>query len=282
MRADRRATILAVAGEMARVAEYGAMTSRPTRAACERAAGRAPRSVQRAWRWLERQYAVVLQEGTTPQFSPGVLAPDDGNQARLFRLVLPPEPEAVELDDAPPRTTILRFPSACAREAAGRGKPASKRRSGLPTRAGMLRAAEWLRFRSAVLRRISGRMLRSLLRRFWQAGWAVRDTLHGLDAPPDGRPHLHTDDVRDPAGWVKYRMSHWLDADGRPGGSRSQQLAAAASAQRAEQAARRAARAAALKEAGKVDQAVMAGRAREQLAEALRRGGARAVQVTHG
>ena len=89
----------------------------------------------------------------------------------------------------------------------------------------MLSAAEWLRHQSATLRRVSARMLRSLLRAFWRAGWTVRDVLHALDFMPGGEPRICTDAVRNPAAWVRSRLSRWLGADGLPRRSRSQQLA---------------------------------------------------------
>lgn len=42
------------------------------------------------------------------------------------------------------------------------------------------------------------------------------DVLHAIDVRPDGTPHLHTEGVRYPAGWIRYRLGLWLGGTGAP------------------------------------------------------------------
>jgi hypothetical protein len=95
-----------------------------------------------------------------------------------------------------------------------------------------------------VLRRLSVRHLRSILRPwFGSAGddpedrWAAADILHALDITHDNDPHLYSGRVRDPAAWLRHRLSFWTDpATGRPFPPHSAVLAARAAEHRARQA----------------------------------------------
>lgn len=66
------------------------------------------------------------------------------------------------------------------------------------------------------LRTISKAALAHLARDFWRAGWTVDDVLHAIDHRPDGTRHTATSAVSDPAGWIRYRLNHWRDADNDP------------------------------------------------------------------
>ncbi|GAA2830582.1 hypothetical protein GCM10020220_019430 [Nonomuraea rubra] len=72
------------------------------------------------------------------------------------------------------------------------------------------------------------------------AGWTAGDVLHALDHQPDGAAWTYTwtsrDQIRNVPGWVRFRLSMWLDEHGRPLPGKSQRLAAAAAKLRAEQA----------------------------------------------
>ncbi|MEV7012004.1 hypothetical protein [Streptosporangium sp. NPDC051022] len=102
------------------------------------------------------------------------------------------------------------------------------------TRVEMLKAAQALRSRSATLRRISARHLRSVLREWWVAGWTPDDVLHGLDHRPDGQPWTLTSDPAYVPGWIRHRLTCWRTPDGTPATSysqgRAQRRAAAAAA----------------------------------------------------
>ncbi|MEV4249316.1 hypothetical protein AB0J63_38615 [Streptosporangium canum] len=90
------------------------------------------------------------------------------------------------------------------------------------TKTEMLQAAQALRAHSAILRRISTRHLRSVLREFFAAGWSPDDVLHGLDHRTDGTAWTLTSDPSFVPGWIRYRLACWRTADGTPAPSRSQ------------------------------------------------------------
>lgn len=109
-------------------------------------------------------------------------------------------------------------------------------------RAEWLAAAESLRRDHLVLRRISSRMLRHLLRPYFQHGWDCSDVRAALEVLPSGEHHHHADRVRVPEAWLAARTSHWLGPDGQPLPSRSQLAAADRARVLADQARRRAER----------------------------------------
>lgn len=90
------------------------------------------------------------------------------------------------------------------------------------TRRDRLELVERLRAESSTLRAIHPRLLRHLLRPWLVAGWTVSGIQHALDHPsPDvGGRWTYTWDgpeaLRNPAGWVWWRLRHWLGPDGRP------------------------------------------------------------------
>ena len=242
--------MLAIAYTLGCSADPITMRTHPTLAKCMDVCGKSLRTVQRWCRWLEvRDLLFVLEEGTTPRFRPEILRRGkEGNLAREWRLTIPAVHSGVT-----PGVVFISSPlrrraeeplfgpslrSGLPRRPAG--QPDSGRRAAAsvrakakdaptgrgPSRAAMLSAADWLRHQSLTLRRISVRMLRHLLRPFWQRFWSVRDVLHALDFMPSGEPHASTERVRDPAAWVRWRLSHWLLSDGLPGPSRWQALAA--------------------------------------------------------
>lgn len=49
------------------------------------------------------------------------------------------------------------------------------------------------------------------------AEWTAGDLAWAVDHYPDGRPHRHpTRTIRHPAGWLRWRLSHWLEPCGAP------------------------------------------------------------------
>jgi hypothetical protein len=293
LRAGARETMLAIAYTIGCSADRATMTSHPTLARCMEVSGKSLRTVQRWCRWLEtRDLLFVLEEGTTPRFRPAILRRgDERNLAREWRLTIPAHPSVTPVGSFFP--TPLRgraeeplfgpslrsgLPSRPA-GTPGRDRLAGARVRARPktaptgqgaTRAAMLSAAEWLRRESLTLRRISTRMLRHLLRPFWQRAWTVSDVLHALDFLPSGEPHASTDRVRDPAAWVRWRLSHWLMTDQSPGPSRSQELAAQGAKLRAEQAARQREHTLAAERAAAVDVARRAAELRAIARDALK------------
>lgn len=90
-----------------------------------------------------------------------------------------------------------------------------------------LAAADELRWRLPVLRRISARHVRHVVREHFLAGWTVLDIQHALDHRPDGAVWNHdgASGVARPADWLAYRLAAWCDESGTVGRSRSQRLA---------------------------------------------------------
>ncbi len=253
LRADARETMLAIAYTIGWAADPVTMVSHPGLARCMEVSGKSLRTVQRWCRWLEaRNLLLVLEEGTTPRFRPSILRRgDDGNLAREWRLTTP----AVHTDVIP--GLVLRSAPQRAREVhprKARGSAADSPVSPSPgpmqdgswplgqkpqRRAERLAAAERLRAVHPVLRRISARMLRHLLRPWLCAGYSPADVLVCLEFRPSGEPHEHGDRVRHPACWLRARLSCWLAGDGTPRPSASQARDRRRSLARAKQDSRR-------------------------------------------
>jgi hypothetical protein len=89
-----------------------------------------------------------------------------------------------------------------------------------------------------VLRSLSREHVASIIRPFVAAGWAPGDVLGAVDHEPTGRPHGYAREVRHPAGWLRHRLSLWLDGTA-PLPSPSQRRAAERVQVLAEQQARR-------------------------------------------
>lgn len=83
----------------------------------------------------------------------------------------------------------------------------------------------------------------SALRPFFAAGWTLGDVRHAVDTRPDGRAWTFEQGVRHLAGWLRSRLSAWLDAAGGILPSRSQRARAAARRAREDAARREAERA---------------------------------------
>jgi hypothetical protein len=209
--------MLKVARAVGWAADWHTLQSRPTIARIMERTGLSERTVQRWCRWLEvRGLLAVLEPGTTPQFSPGVLCTGGRNTAREWLLVDPTVTPSQVLDLDPERSAPTRAP---ARE--DRGK--AQRQGAAPGFGDHL-----------VLRRVSPAMLRHILRPWAAAGWTEADVRHALDARPDGSPWLHSDAVRVPHAWLRHRLSAWLDEAGQPLPPHSASLAQRAERDRAQ------------------------------------------------
>jgi hypothetical protein len=120
-----------------------------------------------------------------------------------------------------------------------RGSPAAARAQ---RRGEMLSLCAALQRSDLVLRRLSARRLRSILRPWLGSPWApvpwrwgAPDVLYAFRHLPDGTPHEYAGAVRDPAALLAHRMSHWLHPGGTPMPPRSAALAARAERDRAAQ-----------------------------------------------
>jgi len=206
----------------------------------------------RCWRWAELAgWVQVLEPGMTAIYRPAAYR-DCGNLARTWLLT-------------DPRSALLSPRSGSAGEVVTTPQPRSAQAEGLDNSRHL---TEVTKPRS---KSISEKGKSRVAARFFAAGWLPADVDYAHDHGPDGRPYRFDDPPRWPLALMRARLAKWLNPDGTPLPSRSQQLAAEHVRLLAEQAGRRAARAAALEKAERVDQAEMAGRAREQLQAALRR-----------
>ncbi|MEN3540651.1 hypothetical protein AAH991_36440 [Microbispora sp. ZYX-F-249] len=86
------------------------------------------------------------------------------------------------------------------------------------TKAEMLAACERLRAEDPILRKMSARHLRSLLRRLFQLGATVDDVRHVLHHQPGGGAWPLAAAPRFVPGWVRWRVHAWLTPDSSPDG----------------------------------------------------------------
>ena len=233
------------------------LRARPGLAVLVQESGLSLRTVQRWTRWLERAgFLAVIEDGVTPRYAPDRLNPDDENQAREWQLI-EPAPELQETGTpshaygaGPPRAPASCPPGAGGpeREQDRRSAPDSSPLAPPPWRAPAdawplgqtpqrrrerLTAVQTLQRRHMVLRRLSARRLRSILRPWFGSHWAPpgqrwtpADVLYALDHRPGaGGRHAYAAEVRDPAGWLAHRLSFWLDEDGEPMRPHSAELA---------------------------------------------------------
>jgi hypothetical protein len=230
MRADGRRNFAEVVRVLARYADWKDHTTRPTWARIGDQAGVSRSVVARTVRWLrEHGYLGTVETGSTPLIRTGVLyglaAAGEGNRAAEYVLCSPgrasrqrpirkPRTQPVMMGRCitgtpsrsrkGPRSTPPREDSSETRS--NRHWPATRRPA---TRGEMLAAADMLRRRSPLLRRITARHLRSLLKGYWQRGWTPADVLYAVDHYPDGQQHPHTDRVRHVPGWMRHRLAAW-------------------------------------------------------------------------
>ena len=91
----------------------------------------------------------------------------------------------------------------------------------------VLAAARSLQAAYPVLTGPSVHKLRSVLRRYFAAGWTPEDVIWHAEHERDGAPITCEDAVRHPAGWLARRLARWTGPDGTPLPPRSAQRASA-------------------------------------------------------
>lgn len=249
-----------VVAKLADWADWTTLTTRPTEQRIADDLDLALSTVKRWIRWLrERGFLGVVEKGTTNRYRRGNQCglTDDGlgNRAAVWVLCTP-APELDEGDMCTDKTTTeppsLTLPKRVkegpthAREE--RSTPRRRNRISTTTEATAtpgtrkhaLQTAQKIHDESTTMRRLSPWYIRHLTRVFVAAGWTAGDVLHALDHQPDGAAWTYTwtsrDQIRNVPGWVRFRLSAWLDEHGRPLPGKSQRLAAAAAQLRAEQA----------------------------------------------
>jgi hypothetical protein len=258
LRRHARRNALHVAELIAHHCDGKTLRSRPTLAVLVQESGLSLRTVQRWCRWWERAgFLAVIEDGVTPRYAPDRLRQDDENQAREWHLI-EPDPELQETvtpshayGAGPPRAPAEDAPPGAAdpeRKQDRRSAPDSSPLAPPPWRAPAgawplgqtpqrrrerLTAVQTLQRRHMVLRRLSARRLRSILRPWFGSHstppgqrWTPADVLYALDHRPGGRGgHEYAAEVRDPAGWLAHRLGFWLDQDGEPMRPHSAELA---------------------------------------------------------
>jgi hypothetical protein len=200
-------------------------TTEPTRARVCQLAGMSESTYKACRRWWEsRGYIAIVRPGWTPALRAAVLAsPGDHNIRQAYVLCLPrktsPAPRrsparTLSRPLSQSRRDLDRIP---AREAPGPGSQKTDKTSAP---------------RSPVLYRGP---LAGLTDGWWAhitapfAAWCAADLVHAVDHLPGGRQHrTRIADLRHPVGWLRWRLSHWLRADGTPLPSPAQERAEAA------------------------------------------------------
>jgi DNA-binding transcriptional MerR regulator len=121
-----------------------------------------------------------------------------------------PNPPLSSVGEETPRTTRARRPTAPA-------TPASSWPATVTpvTKKDRLAACERLIAEIPLFRKLSGRHLRSVLRRAFDRGATISDIRHALDYRPDGSAWIHTHAPRWVPGWVRHRLSAWITRDGQ-------------------------------------------------------------------
>jgi hypothetical protein len=251
-------------------------TTQPTRARVCELAGFSISTYKACRRWWEaRGYVAIVRRGWTPALRAAVLTgPGDHNERQVYVLCVPRKYRPARPgDQAQPVTRPLTWSrrDLVRNPAHARGNPAAGPAPDQPRTP-----------RSWPLGGISDGWWASLTRPFAVAGWTLSDLTWAIDHEPGGRQHRHRlAYVRHPAGWLRWRLAHWLTPDGTPAPSRSARLAAAAAARRAETAAWRQAQAE-LAAGRSADYAGHAARARAMLADRRAARAARPGPVTAG
>jgi len=219
-------------------------STRPTWPVLQDRSGLSRRSVARWLAWLRAEGLLgVAESGSTPALRPMALAGLEGNRAALYVLTVPHQasvagrpPESQSGSGTPPKdlsfgedpdagarcTSPLRGPELPPQ--AGRWpmtRPTTSRRE-------RLELVQRLQNEIPLLRRLSDRQLRSLLRPWLQAGWSAADVQHGIDHDPAGSLRTWTTAVRSPDGWLLSRLAAWRNNAGTP----LAPLSAAAAAER--------------------------------------------------
>ncbi|WP_298991868.1 hypothetical protein [uncultured Pseudokineococcus sp.] len=255
-RADRVASYLAIAREVALCADWTWGTTRPTWDHLATRTGRSRRTVARVLAWL-RATGLLGLVATGRSAGAAAMAGDDGADAALYVLAAPhalrlltgpssasattgredaqptPAPTGVHevgtpsreaVSEGDPRAGARAKPSPPAADRPLSAWPPSQRPATKPE---MAAAAATARTLCPPLRATTAPWVVALLREFWLAGWTLRDTLRALDERPDGTPWPHTTDIRHVPGWVRHRLAAWRTDAGTPQRSPSQTSAAA-------------------------------------------------------
>ncbi|TYB71129.1 hypothetical protein FXF51_01465 [Nonomuraea sp. PA05] len=274
LRCDGYANLLRIANLITWAADWSTMCSRPTIARLVEVTGLSESSVKRWVRWLRvRGWLGVVEQGSTVRYRKGTHAGlvDDGlgNRAAVWVLAVPrrfradrlrhrndhecKHAEQPERTSEPPSVSLPerhRADPTRAREKSPhrfrdhhRIPPTWSLHATARTKRDKIALCERLRTELPLLRRVTAWYLRWWLAPFIDEGWTAADVLHALDVRADDSRWTYTwsssAEIRHVPGWVRYRLSAWLDEQGRPVASRSQRRARADEVRRSAQETRR-------------------------------------------
>ena len=256
----RRQLMRRLMAALVATADVRSMTSRPGHARLEAMVGRKSSTVSAAIRWLREQGVLGLVAGgrSARYAAPG---PDGKriNEAAVYvlcktvalqvaRLMRRSQSSGGAITDQQVRvrrfidvalgverswtpTSLEDTPVVLEQTTHARERPQTELwpvHASVRTRRQQLAAARALQDRVLSLRVLSARDVRSLVRGFFEAGWTVADVLHGLEHAPAGAHHLDSlgvgQDTSRVRGHVRWRLGHWLEADGQVSTSISQRL----------------------------------------------------------
>lgn len=243
LRADARATVVAIARELAWSASWETMTTRPT---WDRLATRTHRSRATVARVLvklrDAGLVGVVATGRSAGYAPNP-ADRDAAEAAVYVLCVPSPLAAVGEHETPTPEGLFEEDPLRAREPGDRSSeplrgrpdrapggaggpvglgvvsPRSAERLTRQLRLGRRRAqARELASRVPVLRRASDAAVAAVLREFVDAGWSTADLAKAIDWRPDGTrwPHDGATGVAQPAKWLTHRLAAWRDDAGEP------------------------------------------------------------------
>jgi hypothetical protein len=217
----------------------------------------------RRW-WQAYGFLAIVRHGRTPALKPMALTgPDDANERQVYVLCTPRADKSQTITR--PLSRLRSSPD----RAPARGKDPNQKRArsaGTHSRAAAPRPPHLHR---GPFNQITEGWWAKLTGPF--AKFSSDDLAWAVDHEPGGAPHRHaTASIRHPVAWLRYRLSLWLRPDGSAMPSRSEQIAAATTAERAETRRQLAERAAAAA-AATTNAAFWARMARMRMQDAARR-----------
>jgi hypothetical protein len=213
----------------------------------------------RRW-WEARGYIAIVRPGWTPDLSPGILhgPAREHNMTQAYVLCVPRRAEiramrrgrhSAQVKNGPLSVfsktggshTRAREENPETRSAASCCYPTAAEQAGEPGKTrrtkGSLGGGVFLLLGAKV--RVTDGWWAHLTRPF--ARWEPESLQYAIDHYPDGTAHVGTaEQVRNPAGWLRWRLSHWLHPDGTARLSPAGEAAERARRHRARQAAERA------------------------------------------
>ena len=204
-------------------------TTQPTRARVCELAGISVSTYKACRRWWEaRGYIAIVRPGWSPILRAAALAgPEDRNERQVYVLCIPRRKRLTQPTGS--GHAITRPPTSSRREPV---KYPPRARKAQPKPGTSPQTSK--RPHSGPLRKVSDGWWANLTGPFTAAGWKPAELTRAIDYLPDGHQHRQNlRNVRHPVGWLRWRLSCWLGADGRPLLSPSQRRTAAAERHRA-------------------------------------------------